>query len=319
VGERANAVSDDRDVDEIREDIDQNREDMGRTIAQIEERLSPDSLQAQFTDIVRETTDRLLAEFESKTSELSSRINEQVQSAVHGAATARTEQVFSEAEDLVRKAGKTLWQRASENPKAMALAASAIGLLVVERSDMTPHANGNGGNGGGGMIQQATSMMGSQVSGLKEGISSLADQAGEKATNMIGDRKEQMGQVAQQAPTSPTAFWESQPFTVGLLAAGLGFVAALSIPQSERERQVMAPVIEQAQERLDSMGVTDSTGQGEGGLIGQVKQTGSEIIGQAKSAATESLSQVGDAASSLGKTAVDTAQAAKNKPQRPPG
>jgi len=307
-------VSDDRDVDEIREDIEQNREDMGRTIAQIEERLSPDSLQAQFTDIVRETTERLLAEFESKTSELSARINEQVQSAVHGAATARTEQVFSEAEEIVRKAGKTLWQRASENPKAMALAASAIGLLVVERSDMAPNANGNGG-----MIQQATSMMGDQVSGLREGISSLTNQAGEKATSMIGDRKEQVGQLAQQTPTTPTAFWESQPFTVGLLAAGLGFVAALSIPQSERERQVMTPVIEQAQERLDNMGVTDSTGEGSGGLIGQVKQTGAEIIGQAKNAATESLSQAGDMATSLGKTAVDSAQATKNKPQRPTG
>jgi histone H3/H4 len=307
-------VSDDRDVDEIREDIEQNREDMGRTIAQIEERLSPDALQAQFTDIVRETTDRLLAEFESKTSELSARINEQVQSAVHGAATARTEQVFSEAEQFARKAGKTLWDRASANPTAMALAASAIGLLAVERSDMGPNANGNGG-----MIQQATSMMGDQVSGLKESISSLTNQAGEKATGMIGDRKEQVGQLAQQAPTSPTAFWESQPFTVGLLAAGLGFVAALSIPQSERERQVMAPVIEQAQERLDSMGVTDSTGQGEGGLIGQVKQTGAEIIGQAKSAATETLNQAGDMATSLGKTAVDSAQAAKSKPQRPTG
>jgi len=306
-------VSDDRDVDEIREDIEQNREDMGRTIAQIEERLSPDALQAQFTDIVRETTDRLLAEFESKTSDISARINEQVQSAVHGAATARAEQVFSEAEQFARKAGKTLWQRASDNPTAMALAASAIGLLAVERSDMTPNANGNGG----GMIQQATSMMGDQVSGLKESISSLTNQAGEKATSMIGDRKEQVGQLAQQAP-APTAFWESQPFTVGLLAAGLGFVAALSIPQSERERQAMAPVIEQAQERLDNMGVTDSTGQGDGGLIGQVKQTGAEIIGQAKNAATESLSQAGDMATSLGKTAVDSAQAAKNKPQQRP-
>jgi len=308
-------VSDDRDVDEIREDIEQNREDMGRTIAQIEERLSPDALQAQFTDIVRETTDRLLAEFESKTSELSARINEQVQSAVHGAATARTEQVFSEAEQFARKAGKTLWDRASANPTAMALAASAIGLLAVERSDMAPSANSNGGMG---VIQQATSMMGDQVSGLKESISSLTNQAGEKATSMIGDRKEQVGQLAQQAP-APTAFWESQPFTVGLLAAGLGFVAALSIPQSERERQAMAPVIEQAQERLDNMGVTDSTGQGDGGLIGQVKQTGAEIIGQAKSAASESLSQAGDMATSLGKTAVDSAQAAKNKPERPTG
>ena len=313
MGERADAVSDDRDVDEIREDIEQNREEMGRTIAQIEDRLSPDALQAQITDIVRETTDRLLAEFESKSSDISARINEQVQSAVHGAAMARTEQVISEAEQFARKAGKTLWDRASENPTAMALAASAIGLLAVERSTMTSSANGNGG-----MIQQATGMLGDQVAGLKEGFSSLADQAGEKAAGMVGDRKEQAARMTQQAP-SPGAFWESQPFTVGLLAAGLGFVAALSIPQSERERQAMAPVIEQAQERLDNFGLTDSKGQGDGGLIGQVKESGAELLGQAKDAATESLNRAGDAAASLGKTAANAAQPTKDRPQRPPG
>jgi len=306
-------VSDDRDVDEIREDIEQNREDMGRTIAQIEDRLSPDALQVQITDIVREATDRLLAEFESKSNDISARINEQVQSAVHGAATARTEQVFSEAEQFARKAGKTLWERASENSTAMALAASAIGLLAVERSNMSPSANGNGG-----MIQQATSMLEDQIAGLKEGFSSLTDQASEKAASMVGDGKEHAAQIARQAP-SPGAFWESQPFTVGLLAAGLGFVAALSIPQSERERQAMAPVIEQAQERLDDLGLTDSKGQGDGGLIGQVKQTGAEFMEQARDAATESLNRAGDTATSLGKTAANAAQSTKNGPQRPPG
>jgi len=316
MGERADAVSDDRDVAEIREDIEQNREDMGRTIAQIEERLSPDALQAQISDIVREATDRLLAEFESKSGDISARINEQVQSAVHGAATARTEQVFSEAEQFARKAGKTLWDRASQNPAAMALAASAIGLLATERSNMSSSADGS--NGSGGMIQQATSMMGDQLSGLKEGISSLAGQAGEKTTSMAGGTKEHVAHLAQETP-SLGGFWEGQPFAVGLLAAGVGFVAALAIPQSERERQAMAPVVEQAQERLDSLGVTDSTGQGDGGLISQAKQTGAELVGQVKDAAAESLSQAGDAAKSVGKTAVETAKVPKNSVQRPAG
>jgi uncharacterized protein DUF3618 len=313
MGERADAVSDDRDVAEIREDIEQNRDNMGRTIAQIEERLSPDALQAQISDIVREATDRLLAEFESKTGDISARINEQVQSAVHGAATARTEQVFSEAEQFARKAGKTIWDRASQNPAAMALAASAIGLLATERSNMSPN-----GDGSGGMIQQATSMMGDQLSGLKEGISSLAGQAGEKTASVAGGTKEHVAHIAHEAP-SPGGFWEGQPFAVGLLAAGVGFVAALAIPQSERERQAMAPVVAQAQERLDSLGVTDSTGQGDGGLISQARQTGAELVGQVKDAAVDSLSQAGDAAKSVGKTAMETAKAPKSSAQRPPG
>jgi len=313
VGERADIVSDDRDVAEIREDIEQNREDMGRTIAQIEERLSPDALQSQVSDIVREVTDRLLAEFESKTGDISTRINEQVQSAVHGAATARTEQVFSEAEQLARKAGKTIWDRASQNPAAMALAASAIGLLATERSNMSSNADGSGG-----MIQQATSMMGDQLSGLKEGISSLAGQAEEKTASLAGNTKGHVAQMAHDAP-APGGFWESQPFAVGLLAAGLGFVSALAIPQSERERQAIAPVVEQAQERLDSLGVTDSTGQGDGGLISQAKQTGAGLVGQVKDAAVDSLSQAGDAAKSVGKTAMETAKSSKSSVQRPTG
>jgi len=306
MGERADAVSDDRDIGEIRDDIEQNRDAMGRTLEQLETRLSPDALQTQVTDIVRTVTDQLLAEFESKASDLSARINEQVQSAVHGAATAQTERLFSEAGDLVRKASRALWDRTSQNPAPVALAATAIGLLSSESSK-----GSNAANGSERTIQQPMGKAGDQISGLKESLSSLTDQAGDKVSGVAGETKQHVSQLTQQVP-DVAGLWKDHSLTVGLVAVGLGFVAALTIPQSERERQAMAPVINRAQERLDQMGVTDSTGQGNGGLIDQVKQTGGELLGQAKDAATESLHRAGEAAASTGKTAVNAVQSAKN-------
>src|SRR6478735_8852961 len=208
MGERADAVSDDRNVDEIRDDIEQNRDDMGRTISQLEARLNPDALQTQVTDIVRTVTDQLMSEFESKASDISARINEQVQSAVHGAATARTEQLFSEAEAFVRKAGRTLWERASQNPAPVALAVTAIGLLDAESSKGSAGADSSRG-----MIQQAKGMVADQVSGLKDGLASRTDQASDKASDIAGETKQNASQLAQHVP-DVAGVWKEHSLTV---------------------------------------------------------------------------------------------------------
>ncbi len=296
MGERADVMSDDRNVDEIRDDIEQNRDAMERTIDQLEARLNPDALQTQVSDIVRQVTDQLMAEFESKAQSISTTINEQVQSAVHGAATARTEQLFSDAEAFVIKFGKTLWQRIADNPAPLALAATAVGLLAAEGPKER-----NGASGNEGIIQQMTSTMKDSVLGLKNEVTSLTDRTRESAGNVADGAGQQAAQLSQKA-LSVSSLWEDQPLAIGLLAAGVGFVAAVTVPQSKQERQMLAPAVDKAQAQLDQMGVTDSTGQGEGGLVGQAKKLGSDVIGQAKEVVGDQLSQVKEAAASATRT-----------------
>jgi Protein of unknown function (DUF3618) len=293
-------MSDDRDVEEIRQDIEQNRDDMSRTIDQIEARLTPEAIQTQVNDIVRQTTDQLLAQFNEKSDTIAARINEEVRSAIHGATAARTEQLFAEVDEIVRKAGHMLWERTAHNPAPLALMATAIGLIASERPDGT-------GDGSPGFVEQAKRMVGEQASSVKSDVSAMTDETGGKIADLASDARVGAYDLVSKVP-DPGSFWNDQPLTIGLLATGLGFVAALSLPQSNKEREMMAPVIDKAQTRLDEMGITDSTAQSDGGIVGQAKAMGSDLISQAKDAASASLSQAGDAASSIGRTAVESAK-----------
>lgn len=70
-------MSDDYEIEELRDDIDQTRDNMSETISQLEERLAPERLQADTTDIVREVADKIIAEIQGKTGDLTQQITDQ--------------------------------------------------------------------------------------------------------------------------------------------------------------------------------------------------------------------------------------------------
>jgi hypothetical protein len=67
----------------------------------------------------------------------------------------------------------------------------------------------------------------------------------------------------------------------GMLALGLGFMAGLSIPETERERAAMEPVRSMLHEQMDKLGLDEMRGDA-ADLMESVKQAGSEVVSSAK-------------------------------------
>ncbi len=358
-------MSDDQQIDEIREDIEDTRADMSRTIDQLEARLSPDALQEQASELINRLSEQLLAEFSTKSEEISTRISDQMQSAVNSAATQKLDQLFTQAGDTAKTAGDTIWRRLSDNPVPVALAAVGIGLLAAEGgaakeqvshlaqgvSDRVQQATGgsqtDGQEGGQGLLESAKQMVGERVTDAEsrlqqmteqagDALHGVADQAAEKAHGVAGqakaegdflkgsissmpsdigggaERSRQNGQNGQNGQGGMlSGLLESPGLGAGLLALGLGLVAGLGVPETQKEKELAAPLRERAMEQLDAMGITDTTGQG-GGLIDQVKQTGQEIVGEAKQTGGELLDEAKATAQDVASQVKETADSVKH-------
>jgi len=109
-------MSDDQQIDALRDDIEQTRGDMSQTIEQLQERLAPERLQRDTGEIVQEVADRIIAEIQGKTGDLTTGLSAQIQTAVHGAATAKTDELLTNAAAGARAAGASLWERVATNP-----------------------------------------------------------------------------------------------------------------------------------------------------------------------------------------------------------
>lgn len=349
-------MSDDQQIDEIRDDIEQTREEMSQTIDQIEARLSPDALQEQASEIISRLSEQLLSEFSSKSDEISGKISEQMGVAINSAATQKLDQVFGQASSTAKQAGGTLWHRLAENPVPVALAAVGIGLLAAEGaaakeqvshlaqgvSDKMHQAQAESDQGDGqGLLYTAKQVIGEHVAGAKEQVShattqaeaalhGATEQAGEKIHGAVDQAKSQgqhlAGSASSMMPGSGngasmqgqgsqgggvlSGLLESPGFAGGLLALGIGLIAGLGAPETQKEKELTAPLREKAMDRLDAMGISDPKGQATG-LLEQVKQTGTELLEEAKQTGAEIVDEAKSTAQETAGQLKDTAQSVK--------
>jgi len=316
-------VSDDQDIEQLQDDIEQTRGDLADTIGQIEARLSPSALQDQVSDIVKQVTDQLLSEFEGKSGELTSKINEQVQTAVQSVASTRVEQIIGQAGPAVGSMGKSVWTRLSENPAVGALAAVGIGLLAAEesvrRSGALDSLIGSSGSGSSGSEPSASSASGSGAAGLPAKASNLAREAADTISGGVDAAKQQAQGIAANAPSMGSggassqgglgAMLSDQSLSSGLLGMGVGFLVGLIAPETEKEREAIAPLKDKADEQLDKLGIGGAGGSGEG-LLDQAKRTGGDLLGQAAQATSGAVESGKQAAGQAKQTVVDTAKQA---------
>jgi hypothetical protein len=304
-------MSDDQQIYQLRDDIEQTRDNLGETIDQLEERLAPERLQQDTTDIVREVADKILAEIQGKTGDLSQQISDQIQSAVQGVATTKSEELMTQAFASVRTLGTSLWERVGQSPAPAALAAVGIGLLAAgSKGSGTPSQSGEFENAEGG------GMMGG-VDELLAKANTLANRATEAAGRTSQGTGDLLSQAKSYLPTSTDSnghgqgIVSDQPILAGLVALGLGAAMGLSMPETAKEREVTAPLREQAQQRLEQMGIAsdpqgmiDQAKQQVGSLatkvtetmstgVEQAKQTGTDLVSTAKETAADAASDKG--------------------------
>jgi hypothetical protein len=305
MGERAGAMSE-REVSELREDIADTRMDISRTIDQIEEKLDPKTLEAQVTEMVRQATDQMVREFQEKTEGLSEKFSAQIESALQGVATTKIDQFLNQAGSTASHAGEALWGFVGKNPLPLAFAAVGIGLLASEGEQLRRHMHdGNGSASLDGMLSSLKETLADQESGIKNAASSLQEKASGLVHSVGQTAKESTGEG--DSGSALGAMIGDSPLMPGLLALGLGIVAGLAIPRTGEETAVSESLREQMKSGLDQLGISDSSGQGQG-LIDRVKENAGATLAQAKESVKTSASSLGDAVSTMGAHMADAAK-----------
>ena len=301
-------MSDDQNIQQLQGDIEQTRGDLADTIGRIEARLSPSAIQDQVSDIVKQVTDQLLSEFQGKSGELTSKINEQVQTAVQSVATSRVEQIIGQAGPAVGGIGRSVWSRLSENPAVGALAAVGIGLLAAEETVRRSSQSSSGS-------ETALSGGGQSAAGLTAKASDLAKEAADAIGGTVASAKEQAQGIVAKDPSSGSdqgglgAMFSDQSLASGLLGMGVGFLIGLVAPETSTEREAISPLKEKAGEQLDKLGVAMGSDSAQG-LLDQAKQAGGDLLGQATQAASGAVDTAKQTAGQVKQTAVDTAKQA---------
>lgn len=272
------------DPDAIARDIEQTREEMTGTIDAIQERLEPERLSAE----AKEVAHYAIEEAKGAVRELAG----QASAAVHDATIGRVERMTATTREGAHTMGNDMFSTIKANPIPAALAAAGIGWMLMHRGDSNQRSGFGSGNwasqptgygaypydayGARGSQSQSTTQQAQQMAGQM--ASQVQDRAGQMQ-HQLGDTAEQMqhrlgaasGQVQQQAQ----GFWQTlqaNPIAAAALGLGIGAVAGMAIPETEKEHQLMG-------ETRDS-------------VIGSVKEVAGEKLNEAQKIAQD----VGNAA-----------------------
>jgi len=287
-------MSDEQEIDELRGDIADTRQDMSRTIEQLEEKLSVSSLQAQLTESLQQAMDQMLSVFTDKTGDLTGKMSSQIESALQNAASSKVDQLLEQVGSKATSAGGSLWQRISQNPVPIALAAVGVGLLAAEGERMRATAAGQNGAGVGASIKETVD---GQIAGLREGISSAKDRVQTMSSANYGEDASLSTGVGDGIAKIRGAV-SDQALVPGILALGIGIVAGLALPETGPERAASGSMRDRIMDGLDQMKLTDSSGNG-GGMLDKVKTDASTLLSEAADATKVAAGEVRQSASDM--------------------
>lgn len=196
-------------------------------------------------------------------------LGQQTKAAMRDATIGRVERMANTTSQTSKYVGSTTIQTIKQNPGPAALTALGVGWLVM-------NGKGSGSQSSAGQSSQSTlSSEGQLLEGMddqapskadqvqetagdvagqvQDGVSTAATQVQETATQVAsqvqdtvsgaaGHVKETAGNLATQAKQAPNRFRtmiETNPLPLGLLALALGGVAALSLPETQREHELL--------------------------------------------------------------------------------
>src|SRR5687768_14210941 len=113
--------SDDDETDRIKADIEETRAEMGQTLNEIQERLSPEHLMDQVKETVREATI-------GKVERVMETVNEKISNVTEPAMDA-----LGNAGEKLKQTGSSLTSTVRRNPIPFALVGLGVGMLIVSR------------------------------------------------------------------------------------------------------------------------------------------------------------------------------------------
>lgn len=291
------------DLEQTRAQIEETRSQMSTTIDAIQEKLSPHNIAQQAKDTVKEATVGKAQEMVSNAGNTAS-------------------EIVSNAGNSAQGFGSSLVETVKANPVPAALAGIGLGWLFMSGRKQSsgnsdagqfysqPYgSNVQGYNAGQSGQSDYTygnatdsSPSGSRLSATQDKVGDFAGQAQDKAGQMVGQVQDTAGQVAgqvqdtagqladsaqygaQRAQSSFQQALHTNPLAVGVAAVAIGAAIGLSIPETEKENQLMGEtrdeVMQQAQQTVQQKAQ-------------QVQTVAQEAVGAAKDKAQESADQQG--------------------------
>jgi hypothetical protein len=280
------------DPDVIAHDIEQTRAEMTGTVNEIQERLEPERLSAE----AKEVAHYAIEEAKGAVQELAN----QASSAMHDATIGRVQRMTATTRGEAQSMKNDLFSTIKANPIPAAMAAVGIGWLWSHRAsaghESSSYGDMYGGRpfqavgygspyydayGVGGMEHQSTASQAQQMAGQ---VASQVQERADQMQQQLGDTADQVqhrlentaGQVQHQAQ----GFWQTlqaNPIATAALGLGIGAVAGMAIPETEKEHEIMG-------------------------------ETRDRVVGNVQQVAGEKLDQAQHIAADVGRTAMEEAK-----------
>lgn len=240
----------------IESEIEQTRAEMTETIEAIQERFDPETLTDQAKDTAHVVVDHAIQEAKAAVRELTSQAKDQIR----GATIGKVEQMASTTSEATKGFGTAALTTIRQNPGPAALTALGIGWLVANgpsSGNGKPQASesATGAPAGAALSQvQAQAMAGDVKGQVQDTAGNVATQVQETANSVGGQVQQKASQFSNQLLQAPS--WLSQkvaenPLPLGAAAIVVGSLAALALPGSQRENQLLGQardsVVDQAQ------------------------------------------------------------------------
>lgn len=289
------AVGFDDETDRIKADIEDTRAELGQTINEIQERLSPEHLMDQVKETVREATIGKVERVMDSVGETISNVTEPAMD------------MMGRAGEKLKETGTSVTNIVTRNPIPLALIGLGVGMLVMNRMR---NADGRASRTSRsrayqpefeagmavprhstGMSQPYGSSYGEYAGGARQYggsrrnlLNRVKDTAGEW-TQGAGETVSHLGHQAREgAMRAGRGFQhlvQENPLAVGAAAVAVGAVVGLAIPTTRIEHEYMGEASEKLVDKAqqvarDAMDKVKTAAQGEaqGGQQGQQNQQG---------------------------------------------
>lgn len=253
---------DDSETERIKAEIEDTRAEMGQTINEIQERLSPEHIMGQVKETVREATI-------GKVEKVMDRVGETISNVTEPAMDA-----MGRAGETLKTTGSSITNTIRENPIPCALIGLGLGMYVVRRwrggNDRAsrsrayqpefeagmamPRSRGKGRQyyGSSGEYAGASRQYGS----ARNTLMNMKDTAGEWAHGTAESVSHLGHQAKEQAFRAGRGFQhlvEENPLAVGAAAVAVGAVVGLALPATRIEHEYMGEASEKLVDRAQQV------------------------------------------------------------------
>ncbi|HEU4767592.1 MAG TPA: DUF3618 domain-containing protein [Pyrinomonadaceae bacterium] len=283
---------DDSETERIKAEIEDTRAEMGQTINEIQERLSPEHLMDQVKETVREATI-------GKVERVMDRVGEKISNVTEPARDA-----MGRAGETIKQTGTSLTNTIKENPIPCALIGLGLGMFVVRRirggSERTWRTRAYQPEFEAGMAMPSRSGMGRQYYGAsgeyagasrqygseRSTLMSMKDTAGEWAHG-TAERVSHLGhQAKEQAFRAGRGFQhllEENPLAVSAAAVAVGAAVGLALPATRIEQEYMGDASEKLVDKAQQV-ARDAMDKVKTATQGEQQQPGRQQPGQQQQA-----------------------------------